>query len=95
MPLAKDKLFLRAGGNYSKRDGFVRNEFNGKDLQNLEAIEGNFRLKYFASDRLTFSLLYNVQYRESDAFAQVMASPENDITFQDILTRKFGCYSLR
>lgn len=85
MPLAKDKLFLRAGGNYSKRDGFVRNEFNGKDLQNLEAIEGNFRLKYFASDRLTFSLLYNVQYRESDAYAQVLAFPENGITFQDIL----------
>ncbi|MEM0931051.1 MAG: TonB-dependent receptor [Bacteroidota bacterium] len=83
-PVVKDKLFFRANANITDRDGFVRNLFNGKDLQNREALDANFRLKYYTNERLSMSLLYNLQRRESDAYAFALASPPNS-TFQDIL----------
>ncbi|MGK0234825.1 MAG: iron complex outermembrane receptor protein [Psychroserpens sp.] len=82
-PLVKDKLFFRASGTINERDGFVKNEFNNTDLQNRKSIDANFRFKYFANDRLTLGLLYNVQRRESNAYAFVTSTPDN--TFQDIL----------
>jgi len=83
MPVIKDKLFFRANTNISERDGFVRNAFNGKDLQNRKSVDANFRLKYFATDRLSMGLLYSLQRRESDAYAFVLPTPDN--TLQDII----------
>ncbi|MEM0940871.1 MAG: TonB-dependent receptor [Bacteroidota bacterium] len=85
LPLAKEKLFLRLSGNFDKRDGFVENEATERDVQNLLSSEGNLRLKYYASDQLSFGLNYNIQFRESDAFAQVLAFPDFGVTFQSIL----------
>ncbi len=83
-PVVKDKLFFRANANITDRDGFVRNLFNGKNLQNRQAMDANFRLKYYANDRLNMSLLYSLQRRESNAYAFVLVSPP-DLTFQDVL----------
>lgn len=82
-PLVKDKLFLRINANYTSRAGFVRNTFNGKDLQNRQTADGNVRLKYFASDRLSFALTYGLQYRTSDGYVFALANP--NLSFQDIL----------
>ncbi|MEM8762227.1 MAG: TonB-dependent receptor [Bacteroidota bacterium] len=83
-PVVKDKLYFRANANITERDGFVRNIFNGKDLQDREAFDANFKMKYYANDRLSLSLLYNLQRRESAAYAFSLATPPNN-TFQDIL----------
>ena len=82
-PIVKDKLFFRANVNYTNRDGFVRNEFNGKDLQNRETLDSNVKLKYFASDRFSLALTYGLQYRESLGYAFALATPDNSL--QDIL----------
>ncbi|MEL7268279.1 MAG: TonB-dependent receptor [Bacteroidota bacterium] len=85
-PLVEDKLFFRASSTISKRDGFVRNTFLNKDLQNREAVDANFKLKYLASDKLSLGLLYNVQRRESDAYAFILpANFDPGFTFQDVI----------
>ncbi|MEM9078885.1 MAG: TonB-dependent receptor [Bacteroidota bacterium] len=89
-PLVKDKLFFRASTTISERDGFVRNTFLNKDLQNREAIDANFKLKYLASDKLRFGLLYNVQRRESNAYAFILpqAIDPSFTTFQDVIENR-------
>lgn len=82
-PLIKDKLLLRASTNIADRDGFVKNEFNNKDLQNRKVVDANIRFTYFATDKLKFNLQYNVQRKESDAYVYSVASPQ--ISLQDIL----------
>lgn len=82
-PLVKDKLFLRASTNIVQRDGFVKNQYNNKDLQDRNIVDAKIRLKYLASDRLRFGLLYNVQRKESDAYSFVLTSPQR--TLKDIL----------
>jgi len=82
-PMVNDKLFFRSSVNIAERDGFVTNNFNGKDLQNKKSVDANFRLKYFANEKFSLAFNYNVQRRESDAYAFVLASPDN--TLQDIL----------
>ncbi|MEM0931418.1 MAG: TonB-dependent receptor [Bacteroidota bacterium] len=86
-PLVKDKLFLRASTNILDRDGFVTNLFNNNSLQNRKVIDGNFKLKYFASEKLRFNLLYNVQRKESDAYAYVISNPQ--ISLQDLLENPY------
>ena len=83
IPVIKDKLFFRGNANYTNRDGYVTNTFLDKDLQNRETLDANMRLKYQASDKLSIALQYSIQDRESDAYAFVSATPNND--FQDIL----------
>ncbi|MEO0573194.1 MAG: TonB-dependent receptor, partial [Bacteroidota bacterium] len=43
----------------------------------------NFRLRYYANDKLSIKLQYSLQRRESNAYAFVLATPDN--TLQDIL----------
>ncbi|MEL6917018.1 MAG: TonB-dependent receptor [Bacteroidota bacterium] len=82
-PIVKDKLFFRANMSIQERDGFVENTVTGEDLQDREAVEGNFRLRYYANDKLSLNLQYSLQRRESNAYAFVLATPDN--TLQDIL----------
>jgi iron complex outermembrane receptor protein len=82
-PVVKNKLFFRANTRVTDRNGFVFNEFNGKNLQNRKALNANFRFKYFASDNLSMGFRYNLQRRESDAYSFVLETP--DISLQDIL----------
>ncbi|MEM1257324.1 MAG: TonB-dependent receptor [Bacteroidota bacterium] len=87
VPLVKDKLFLRASTNILDRDGFVTNTFNNKELQNRKVVDGNFKIKYLASEKLRFSLLYNVQRKESDAYAYVISNAQ--ITLNDLLENPY------
>ncbi|MEM8507662.1 MAG: TonB-dependent receptor [Bacteroidota bacterium] len=82
-PIVKDKLFFRGNANITERDGFVRNLFNGRDLQDRDALDANFRLKFFANDDLNMSLLYTILRRRSEAYAFVVPSPGNSL--QDVL----------
>ncbi|MGD1947444.1 MAG: TonB-dependent receptor [Croceivirga sp.] len=89
-PLVKDKLFFRAITTISEREGFVRNTFLEKDLQNRKAIDANLKLKYFANDKLRFGLLYNVQRRESNAYAFILpqAIDPSFTSFQDVIENR-------
>ena len=78
-PVVKDKLFFRANAYILDRDGFVTNTFNGEELQNREAIDANFRMKYYANEKLDLSLLYSLQRRESKASAFVLISEQNPL----------------
>ncbi|MEM9364274.1 MAG: TonB-dependent receptor [Bacteroidota bacterium] len=80
LPVVKNKLFFRTNANIQDRDGFVTNDFNDEELQNREAIDANFRMKYFASEKLDFSLLYSLQHREAKSSAFVLASEQNPLT---------------
>ncbi|MEM0941622.1 MAG: carboxypeptidase-like regulatory domain-containing protein [Bacteroidota bacterium] len=80
LPVVKNKLFFRTNANIQDRDGFVTNNFNGEELQNREAIDANFRMKYFASEKLDFSLLYSLQHREAKSSAFVLVSEQNPLT---------------
>lgn len=45
-PLVKNKLFFGASGVFNKTNGYYTNEFNGQHFDKLDAITGNYYLKY-------------------------------------------------
>jgi iron complex outermembrane receptor protein len=55
IPLAHN-LFVRGGVQYQKRDGFVRNIFDGGRLANIDRLTGRVQLRYEPSDNLTIDL---------------------------------------
>ena len=83
IPLVRDKLFFRTSGSFTDRDGFVENTFSDEELQDRSAAEGTAKLLYYPTERLSFSLLYGLQYRESNGLAFVQ--PGEDNSLQDIL----------
>ncbi|MEO0573704.1 MAG: carboxypeptidase-like regulatory domain-containing protein, partial [Bacteroidota bacterium] len=64
-PVVQDKLFFRVNMSIQERDGFVENQVTGENLQDREAVEANFRLRYYADDKLSINLQYSLQRRES------------------------------
>ena len=75
-PLNDDKLFFRLSSVYTDQDGFVKNQFNNKDLQNREAYDINSRIRYYPTEKLIVSLKHNFQWRTSDGYAFVVEQPE-------------------
>jgi iron complex outermembrane receptor protein len=45
-PLVKNKLFFGASAVFNKTNGYYTNEFNGQHFDKLDAITGNYYLKY-------------------------------------------------
>lgn len=54
-PLIKDKLFAGISGLYDTRKGYFRNQYDGRKFDRPETYNGNFYLKYLASDKLSFT----------------------------------------
>jgi iron complex outermembrane receptor protein len=55
-PLVSNKLFAGISGLYDVRKGFYTNSFSNSKYDHPETINGNFYLKYLASDKLSFTL---------------------------------------
>nr|WP_321414784.1 TonB-dependent receptor [uncultured Allomuricauda sp.] len=55
-PLVKDKLFAGFNAMYDSHKGYFVNEFTGEDYDQPKNYNGNFYLKYLASDKLRFTL---------------------------------------
>ncbi|MFT4053484.1 MAG: TonB-dependent receptor [Novosphingobium sp.] len=55
-PIVKDKLLVRVSGSLVKRDGYTLNLYDGKKLDSQDRLGGRMRLRYLATDDLTFDL---------------------------------------
>ena len=67
-PLVEDKLFFRLSGDYSTRDGYVRNTFLDKDVDGGSG--GNGRVKLLWTPSLDWEVSFNASfddYREGAA----------------------------
>lgn len=83
VPIIKDKLFLGIDGVTSTRGGYILNEFNNKKVHDQNVLGTNVKLKYLASEQFALNFNYGYQERESDAYALIAPTPDNNL--QDII----------
>jgi len=62
-PLVKDKFFAGISGRYYEKDGFVKNTYLNKDVNDRQNYIGKLNLRYLASDDLELSLITSKQKR--------------------------------
>lgn len=62
-PLVKDKLFFGISGLYTTQRGFYTNDFTQSAYDNQNSTMGNYYLKFFPSQKLSFTL--NVKHNEN------------------------------
>jgi iron complex outermembrane receptor protein len=65
-PLVKDRLFFRLAALKSSRDGYIKNVFNGKDVDNHDTTAANASLFFTPTDDLTFDVKYRIQKYDDD-----------------------------
>ncbi|WP_320044340.1 TonB-dependent receptor plug domain-containing protein [uncultured Desulfobacter sp.] len=65
-PLIEDKLFFRVAGLYSAHDGYIKNVFNGRDIDNQETVAANAGLFFTPSDNLLIDLKFRVHEYDDD-----------------------------
>ena len=65
-PLIEDKLFFRVAGLYSAHDGYIKNVFNGQDIDNQETVAANAGLFFTPSDNLLIDLKFRVHEYDDD-----------------------------
>jgi iron complex outermembrane receptor protein len=58
-PLKDNKLFARFSGKIMRRDGFVKNLFNGKDLNGQNIMNGRLQIRYLPSPNLDINLSFD------------------------------------
>ncbi|MEO9514093.1 MAG: TonB-dependent receptor [Flavobacteriaceae bacterium] len=63
-PLVKNKLYAGFNGLYDAHKGYFFNEFTGEDFDHPKNYNGNFYLKYLASDKLRFT--FNAKAEKND-----------------------------
>ncbi|SHF16770.1 TonB-dependent receptor [Pedobacter caeni] len=63
-PLIKDKLFAGISGLYDTRKGYFHNQYDGRKFDRPETYNGNFYLKYLASDKLSFTFNAKVEHND-------------------------------
>jgi iron complex outermembrane recepter protein len=68
VPLIEDKLFVRAAGIYSARDGYVENTFGG-DLNGKNTMAGRFSARYLPAWNHKIDLVLNYQKDETPGIA--------------------------
>ncbi|MEO1049742.1 MAG: TonB-dependent receptor [Bacteroidota bacterium] len=70
LPVIKDKLFAKVNVGYTQRDGYIDNIAIGTDnLLGRESVTAGFKLDYYPTDRLSFSLSSGLEVREVNAYA--------------------------
>jgi iron complex outermembrane recepter protein len=81
VPLIEDKLFVRAAGIYSARDGYVENTFGG-DLNGKNTMAGRFSARYLPAWNHKIDLVLNYQKDETPgiAFMSKMFPNTNGVT---------------
>jgi outer membrane receptor protein involved in Fe transport len=68
VPVIEDKLFVRAAGIYSARDGYVENTFGG-DLNGKNTMAGRFSARYLPAWNHKIDLVLNYQKDETPGVA--------------------------
>ena len=68
VPVIEDKLFVRAAGIYSARDGYVENTFGG-DLNGKNTIAGRFSARFVPAWNHKFDVVVNYQKDETPGIA--------------------------
>jgi iron complex outermembrane receptor protein len=63
-PILKDKLYAGFNAMFDQDKGIFTNEFTGKDFDHTKNYNGNFYLKYLASDKLRFT--FNAKAEKND-----------------------------
>ncbi|HSH19628.1 MAG TPA: TonB-dependent receptor, partial [Draconibacterium sp.] len=68
VPAIEDKLFIRASGIYSARDGYIENTFGGK-LNGKNTLAGRFSARYIPAWNHKIDLVLNYQKDDSPGIA--------------------------
>ena len=76
-PLVKDKLFFGASAMYNGMNGFYTNDFDDSHYDKLQAVSGNYYLKYLLNSRWAMTLNFkHVSNRNDGSFPLIMGLDE-------------------
>lgn len=62
----EDKLFFGFSGLYYEKDGFIKNTYSGKNINDKQNYTGRLNLRYLANDNLELSLIGAIEKRRDD-----------------------------
>jgi len=65
-PVIKDKLFVGLAGKYYEKDGFIKNTYLNKTVNDKKYYSGRLNLRYLANDDLELSLVTSTEKRRDD-----------------------------
>ena len=68
-PLVENELAVSLAGGYSARDGYTRNDFNGRDVDSREGGFGKGQLLFKPNDRLELRLLISGEHDHDGDYA--------------------------
>lgn len=69
-PVIKDKLFAKVNAGYTERDGYIDNiAIDTDNLLERESATVGFKMNYYPTNRLSFSLSSGLEVREVNAYA--------------------------
>ncbi len=68
-PLVENELAVSLAGGYSARDGYTRNDFNGRDVDSREGEFGKGQLLFKPNDRLELRLLISGEHDHDGDYA--------------------------
>jgi iron complex outermembrane receptor protein len=74
VPVIENKFFAKIGGKISRRDGYVTNLYNNKDMNGEDIIGGRLQFRYLASDELEFLLSLDAFQNTMDPRTDAMAN---------------------
>jgi iron complex outermembrane receptor protein len=74
VPVIENKFFAKIAGKVSRRDGYVTNLYNNKDMNGEDIIGGRLQFRYLASDELEFLLSLDAFKNTMDPRTDAMAN---------------------
>ncbi len=85
-PIVKDKLFAKANVGHTRRDGYINNIAIGTDdLLERESVTEGFKIDYYPTNRLSFSLSSGLEVREVNAYALLGGFGADNAYFDSLL----------
>jgi len=87
-PIVKDNLFIGIAGRYYEKDGFIKNSYLNKNVNDKNSYSGRLNFRYLANDNLELSLIADKDRRRDDGGSSSLSSLSNPYTLSLDLEEK-------
>jgi len=84
IPVIENKLFAKVAGKYSRKDGYVTNLYNNKNMNGEKIIGGRLQARYLASDKLEFLLNFDGFQNTMDPRTEAIINDGSNINPREI-----------
>jgi iron complex outermembrane receptor protein len=84
IPFIENKLFTKVAGKFSRKDGYVTNLYNDKNMNGEKIIGGRLQARYLASDALEFLLNFDGFQNTMDPRTEAIINDGSNINPREI-----------